>query len=914
MATRLVHTAADRDEDIASKLNALLGSVHPPELAHVQTREVLNLLAVSPRTGDVLALTEGNCLQFALTSQATTAEHELQFVPLALEGSGGAPIALDPKERLTRLSFNTDGTAAVLHGPHSLYVVRLFPWGLSDKAPGSARVRLDEIADLDRDILGCGAGLSDQEIVQVEWHPAAVDHLVVLTERRLALCTISATDDPTAPHFWRHQSPPSATTTPTRPSFAAAQSPGFRASPNSATSAELQLQSPTAAPPKAVEPSSRVEQIVALNPTGEQRREDSAVAFCFGALHGWHQFTVWVLTSCGAVRPVCPLAPSGFKVPGSEVLSLLQDGLAELTEAVGPAAAALRRRVQWLETSFGVTVDDLNASLDGRTMPWRGTAHISRSSQRYREEPLDAYEAAHSGSDSLASTWLPLQPSSEAAPRLQPSIAAVDPDYAVDRGQGRSLACLTAAPAFLGTVLADYPLLVVAFEEGAVEVLMVVKEVLPQWDDDAVIHEPQRFARGDDDPASIVLARAHAGFQGGAAPMLLVDPWATVPLCVHLIHSTGITQMALLGVPELEAALADESSSLGDVAVATSASRSAPESTRLGVAVSALRLTVRRLVAAGGDVDVGAGVTLAIGGGRVAAGLVGAAVLSTALMGRLLICWLANGDPAVVNLSVVHVRLRQETARGQFAPGAGPHGLTADERTWPLDSFAVGHRELLEQVRDILDNEPYWTAPMTVEAADTAVVGRVRDVATKLGKAVSLIKELRLLKDQRVVLLRSMESSQRALVARYLPEAEQLRKQSQQSAARLEALIESLDAQAGRAVNVLAVVLAHLPQLTAQETKYHKELRALEARSRRWSSIVQALQAHVHNAVSALPAPPDTSTEGSPQRQREGGGGAGALRLDGETGKWVHSLLEAQETMLAEASQVLDAGVDVAAK
>ena len=84
---------------------------------------VLNLLAVSPRTGDIVAISTDNQLVYACTSDLASppagasagagAKDAAAFRPLRLEDAAGEAQELPPKERLTHIRCG-DGSAAVL--------------------------------------------------------------------------------------------------------------------------------------------------------------------------------------------------------------------------------------------------------------------------------------------------------------------------------------------------------------------------------------------------------------------------------------------------------------------------------------------------------------------------------------------------------------------------------------------------------------------------------------------------------------------------------------------------------------------------------------------------------------------------------------------------------------------------------
>ena len=105
-------SGSDASVDIATKLNQLLETVTPPSLSGIKATERLNLLAVSPRNGDVVAIdTTNNQLVYACTSDLASpaadaaAASAAAFKPLGLENAAKEPQVLPPETRLTRIRF-----------------------------------------------------------------------------------------------------------------------------------------------------------------------------------------------------------------------------------------------------------------------------------------------------------------------------------------------------------------------------------------------------------------------------------------------------------------------------------------------------------------------------------------------------------------------------------------------------------------------------------------------------------------------------------------------------------------------------------------------------------------------------------------------------------------------------------------
>ena len=190
-------------------------------------------------------------------------------------------------------------------------------------------------------------------------------------------------------------------------------------------------------------------------------------------------------------------------------------------------------------------------------------------------------------------------------------------------------------------------------------------------------HKDRHGDIGDGDgsgPGQLLLGRLELRFSGGAAPRLVVDPWAAFPACVVVAHTALVAVVAIGGLDQLERDLNghDENGdgdgddlSAGDVA-----GRFRERLTIDAEVIVASQPVARRSRGAQGGSELVAGRLPSM---VVGDGLVGCQVLSAPLLGRLLVCWFGGGGNAVVNLPVLEARLEANAAhrrRSRLSVGA----------------------------------------------------------------------------------------------------------------------------------------------------------------------------------------------------------------------------------------------------
>ena len=184
------------------------------------------------------------------------------------------------------------------------------------------------------------------------------------------------------------------------------------------------------------------------------------------------------------------------------------------------------------------------------------------------------------------------------------------------------MSVVTAAPCFRNAALSSLPVVALALASGTVQIMLCPLEVAPCW---SPPHESP--------PPAILLGAVDLGFTGGAAPLLVLDPWTAFPPTLVLAHSTLVAAVSVRGLDVVERRLSQD-------ADAADEGWGAALSSEVGITAEVL-------------VSVDASKP---GSKLSSAGLAGASVVSTPALGRLFLAWLSAGSSAVINLSVLNAR------------------------------------------------------------------------------------------------------------------------------------------------------------------------------------------------------------------------------------------------------------------